>query len=87
MFQLPEVQGDVDLYLYKINNPNSSNVSYTIVASSAQSGNNESINYTGDGGFYVLRLYPYNGITTSGFTVTSTSSRTDDKDASKLKFE
>ncbi len=80
--------GDVDLYLYKVNNPNSSNVSFTQVASSAVSGNNESINYTGgDGGWYVLRLFPWNGTATTGFSVTSTASRTNDKDVEKFEFE
>jgi len=80
--------GDVDLYLYKVNNPNSSSVSFTQVAASAVSGNNESINYTsGDGGWYVLRLYPWNGTSTNGFSVTSTSTRTNDKDVSKFNIE
>ena len=40
-----------------------------------------------DGGWYVLRLYPWNGTSTNGFSVTSTSTRTNDKDVSKFNIE
>ena len=66
--------GDVDLYLYKIDNINTPNVTFTNVASSTASGNNETLNYSsGDGGWYILRLYPYS--VPQGFTVTSTYTR------------
>ena len=66
--------GDIDVFIYKVENPFTSNATYTSVASGENSGNSEnvSVNTTG---YYFVQIYGYSASTNYGmnFTYTRTS--------------
>lgn len=70
--------GDVDIYLDELNNSNTSSSSFNTIASSVNSGNSDSINWTGttNASFLVIILKPFTSA--QGVTITSNSSKTNE---------